>query len=138
MYLITNISMVYDYPHSGKTLEECRELLRRDFESSRAYNFKTIAYALESLRNTPGDMREYLDALSELAAEGLRKMIEEGTDLNPQAASVANGTVPLGDMARHLARGQLVHVIGIYIGSDLPRIWNDAISELKIPTELLI
>jgi len=132
------MKMAYDYPHSGKTLEECRELLRRDFESSRAYDFKTMAYALESLRNTPKDMREYLDALSELAAEGLRKMIEEGTDLNPQAAFVANGTVPLEDMARLLARGQLVHVIGIYLGSDIPRKWNDAISELKIPAKFLI
>ena len=130
--------MVYDYPHSGKTLEECRELLRRDFESSRAYGFKTIAYALESLRNTPEDMREYFDALSELAAESLREMIEKGTDLSPQTASVANGTVPLEDMARRFASGQLVHVIGVYLRSDIPRKWNDAISELKIPTELLI
>ena len=131
------MKMAYDYPHSGKTLEECRELLRRDFESSRGYDFKTMAYALESLRNTPEDMRGYLDVLSELAAKSLRERIEEGTNLSPQAAFVANGTVPLEDMARSLARSQLVQVIGAYLGSELPKKWNDALPELEIPAQFL-
>ena len=124
-----------DWPYSGKSLEECEDLLRKDAASG-SYAMETIAYALESLRNSPEDMSQYFNVFIEEASAVLKKQIDNDPSSSFQTALVASGKMSLEEMAKDLARGQLVHVIGAYIGSEVIRKWNSAL-DLKIPPTFL-
>ena len=94
--------MVYKFPYSDKSLEECTQLLRED-STSGSYSIQTMAYALESLRDSPEDMRQYFDALTGISKEAIKGEIDRGSDLNVPAQFVESGRVPLEDMARRVA-----------------------------------
>ena len=128
--------MVYNYPYSGKSLEECTQLLRED-STSESYSMETMAYALESLRDSPEDMRQYFDVLTEVVGESIKGEIDRGSDLHVPAKFVKSGMAPLEHVARSASRSQLLHVIELYFGSEVPKKWNDAVPELKIPDQFL-
>ena len=122
--------MVYNYPYSGKSLEECTQLLRED-STSGSYSIQTLAYALESLRDSPEDIRQYLEIMIGISKETLQRELDKGSEKGLAAKMVESGATSISDVARGLAINHLKHVIGMYPTGEIHEKWNAAIPDLN-------
>jgi len=130
-----------DQQYSGKSLEECIDLLREDFENPDGqYRLETVSWALESLSDSPDSMNAYFDELSKLVGEsvGRQEIREQGNTV--QDLYIESARTSPEEIGRMYAASQLMHVLGKYViegKTEIPKKWNAAVEEIRIPENYL-
>jgi hypothetical protein len=85
-------------------------------------------------------MNSYFSELSKLVGESLGKQELKG-DNSIQDFYICQARDLPEEVGRKHAGSQLMHVLGKYVlegNKEIPRKWNDAVEEIKIPKRYLI
>jgi len=119
---------MYNFPHSGKSLEECLQLVN-DAAAKNKVSPGTLLWGIESLRDSREDMKSYFDAYVEIVKESIQKAIERG-DKGPGVERVRDG-YPIKHEATDCAIIHLRSTINHYNTREIHDKWNAAIPMLE-------
>ena len=114
--------------HGGKTLKECIGILRDSCRKGE-YSLENLAWGVESLRDSPEDMRAYHDALTDIALDEVSKAAAKG--INKPSVQKVNAGTPIKEVAKELAYDHLRRLINLYGTEEVHEKWNAALPELK-------
>lgn len=115
---------MYNFPHEGETLEQCVDILKKDYESNNL-SANSILCAIESLRDSPENMRSYFKTFSDICEEYIKEKIETGQETLP-------GDISIKKTAELRAYEGLRRIINHYSTEEIHIKWNAALPELKM------
>ena len=119
---------MYTFPYQGHTLIECVDMLTDAYRQNKL-SAETMSYGVESLRNSPDDMRQYVRALMSITKDAVLKDKKAGIKCIAQEKLAAG--VPIDDIAKELVVDHLRRLINHYNTTEVHTKWNAAIPELK-------
>lgn len=119
---------MYDFPYQGKTLQECTGMLK-DAHKADKMSLEVMMWGVESLRDSPQDMRTYFDTLTDITEMAIQKDVVKGE--RTTAVQKIDSGIPVREVAQEVAYGHLRRLVNHYNTQEVHEKWNNALPELK-------
>ncbi len=119
---------MYKFPYQGKSLGYCIGKFKRAYKENKL-NLEVMMWGVESLRNSPEDMRKYFDALTDITEDAAKKYIRNCRSTT--GVQQVNAGTPIREVAQNLVYDRLRRLINHYNTKGVHKKWNAALPELK-------
>jgi hypothetical protein len=117
-----------EFPNQGKKLEECTAMLEEAARTNKM-SYGVMMWGVESLRDSPEDMRAYFQAYESLVAKDVQEQVARDTPL--MAVQQVKEGKSISEVAHELACDRFRGLINHYNTTEVHEKWNAAIPDLR-------